>query len=182
MRLVHGALAFALLVGAGCGEDDDPAAGDTGASQPTESVAATAVPTVEASDAEAVVFTVTQADDGCTISGPDTVPADETYFVVVENPTEEFLDLYVSLLADGHTYQEFVELQEAPGKLFPRPSYIEYATYERAATTEFNETADLSDDESGYAFSSEPGPHAVYTWISRTEGFWLCGTFEAVAP
>ena len=63
------------------------------------------------SDAEAVVFTVTQADDGCTISGPDTVPADETYFVVVENPTEEFLDLYVSLLADGHTYQEFVELQ-----------------------------------------------------------------------
>ena len=41
---------------------------------------------------------------------------------------------------------------------------------------------DFTDDESGYAFSSEPGPHAVYTWISRTEGFWLCGTFEAVAP
>jgi hypothetical protein len=86
VRLAHGALAFALLVGAGCGGDDDPASSDTGTSQPTESVATTAVPTAEASDAEAVVFTVTQTDSGCTISGPDTVPADETYFVVVEDP------------------------------------------------------------------------------------------------
>ena len=182
MRLAHGAVAFALLVGAGCGGDDDPGSSDAGNSQPTESVAATPAPTAEVSNAEAVVFKVTQADDGCTITGPDTVPADEAYFVVVENPTDEFLDLYVSLLADGHTYQDFVDLQEAPGKFFPQPSFIVYANYERSATNEFNETADLADYESGYAFSSEPGPHAVYTWISRTEGFGSVERSKAVSP
>ncbi len=181
MRVVHGAVALALLVAAGCG-DDDAGSGDAGQSQPTESVAATPAPSAEVSDTEAVVFTVTQAADGCTLTGPDSVRAGETYFVVLENTTEEFLDLYVSLLADGHTYEEMVELQPAPGVYFPKPSWVEYANYERAAANEFDETADLASDASGWAFSSEPGPHAVYTGINRTDSLWLCGTFEAASP
>jgi len=179
MRIAHCAVVLALFATVSCGGDDDSSSSDAGSTQPTESVATTEVEPAEARGAGGVVFSVTQADDGCTLTGPDTVPAGATYFVVVANPSEDRVDLYVSLLADGHTYQEFADLQEAPGKIFPKPSYIVYASSKPEAATEFNETADLAEDESGYAYSSEPGPHAVYTWISTTDAFWLCGSFEA---
>jgi hypothetical protein len=162
----------ALVACAGCGGDDDSGSGGTGAPPPTDS----GTPTEESADR--AVLTLTQADDGCTLTGPTEVPAGEIYYFVVENPTDLSVTQYVSLLADGHTFQEFVDLQPAPGEFFPKPSYIVYASSETEATREFNDTAELAEDEVGFAYSSEPGPHAVYTWTSE-DGFWICGSFDA---
>ena len=124
------------------------------------------------------MFTLTQADDGCSLAGPSEATAGETYYFVVKNPTDLFVTPYVSLLDDGHTFDEFVGLQPAPGEFFPKPSFVVYAFDELEAAREFNETADLAEDELGFAYSSDPGPHAVYAGTSE-DGLWICGSFEA---
>lgn len=162
MRFMWCAALAALLVSAGCGSD--------GGSEPGD-------PDVEA--VNGAVFTLTQEDDGCTLTGPTEVAAGETYYVAFKNPTDMSATVYVSLLDDGATFEEFVALQPAPGVYFPRPPYIVYATSDPEAAGEFNQAAELADDEVGLAYSSQLGPHAVYTWISEEDALWICGSFEA---
>ena len=169
------AVLFACFV-AGCADDGKSADESAGAETPSEETVQTQV---DETSIDGATFTATQEDDGCTLTGPSEVPAGETYLVVAKDLTDgSFNNLYVSLLADGHTYEEFVALQPSPGEYFPKPAFIVYATADHEAAFEFSSAAALADDEAGYAYVSEPGPHAVYT-AARGNQLWICGTFDA---
>ena len=149
MRVVNRVFVVVLLATAGCGGADT---------------------------AEGDIFTVTQADDGCTVSGPTEVPAGQTYYFIVKNPTALGTDLYVSRLTDGKTFQDIVEPQTYPGEYYPKPSWVVYAKGEYALAREFKSATEVDDDDRVEAFSVEPGPHAIYTYTGGS--LWFCGPLQ----
>jgi hypothetical protein len=179
MRYPKRLLLVVLFVAAGCegadtsegGIDSQPAPVDTAAD------AGTAVSTDTTSD-EVDIFTVTQAEEGCVVSGPAEVPANETYYFIVKNPAEPYADLnlYVSRLTDGKTFQDLIEPQTYPGEYYPKPSWVVYAKRETAQAEEFSLATELADDEQAFAFTVEPGPHVIYTYTGGA--LWFCAPFQ----
>ncbi len=172
MRRSYRSLFIVMLVASGCGGGDTPELDNEARSAPAEVVAeAPAEP--EPTDQEMDLFTVTQAEAGCDVSGPTEVPADQTHDFIVKNPTKSSVELYVSRLTEGRTLQDLLEPQSFPGEYYPKPAWFIYAKSEPAQAFEFSSGRDLADDESAWAFSVEPGPHVVYTWTGGR--LWFCG-------
>jgi hypothetical protein len=170
-------LLVVLLVAAGCGGADTSEGGTNSQPAPADTVAdaGTAVSTDTTID-EVDIFTVTQAEDGCTVSGPTEVPAGQIYYFIVKNPYPLRADLYVSRLTDGKTFPDLLEPQTSPGAYYPKPSWVVYAKSEPVQAREFSRATELADDERVEAFSVDPGPHAIYTSIGQK--LWFCAPLQ----
>ncbi len=164
-----------FLAAAACG-GSDTSEGDRSAQTPPAEAVADLEPPDTTSD-EVDIFTVTQAEDGCTVLGPAEVPAGQTYYFIVKNPYPLKADLYVSRLTDGKTFPDLLEPQRSPGAYYPKPSWVVYAKSEPEQAREFSGATVLADDERVEAFSVDPGPHAIYTYIGQK--LWFCAPFQA---
>ncbi len=163
-----------FLTAAGCG-GSDTSEGDLNAQTPPVEAVADAE-SLDPTSGEVDIFTVTQAEDGCAVSGPTEVPAGQTYYFIVKNPSPLPADLYVSRLTDGKTFSDLLEPQTSPGAYYPKPSWVVYAKSEPVQAREFTRGSELADDERVEAFSVDPGLHAIYTYIGQK--LWFCAPFE----
>jgi hypothetical protein len=115
-------------------------------------------------------WSVAFAGSECSIDLPDSVPPGDYTFVLTNTSDRTSLPVYVAALGAGHTYDDFAALQSAAGAYFPLPEWAEYALR--------NFDVSESDPASGqrrFAYTLEPGEHAVYLWASRPAALWLCG-------
>jgi hypothetical protein len=179
MRVLWGAALGLLVAGVGCGGSSESSSESGDSMQSDRSAAATAPVSPEAEGDGVVRITATYSGHGCALEGPSEVPAEATYYVVVKNPTEEFMAVTVGRLREGHTYQDLLDEQGSPGVVFTPSvgSGEKEPPMPPEAAREFNETAGLADDEFGYAYSSEPGTHVVSLMDIGVTELWFCGTF-----
>ena len=173
-------LLVVLVAAAGCGGSDAPESDLDTQAPPVEVAADAETPaSPDSTSDEMDIFTVTQAGDGCAVSGPTEVRADQVYYFILKDPSESARSLYVGRLTEGKTFQDLLEPQTSPGDPYPSPSWLIHAEPDGFAMVEFSETADLSDDERAYAFSVEPGPHAIFTHSGELGELWFCAPFQA---
>ncbi|TET35287.1 MAG: hypothetical protein E3J69_05380 [Anaerolineales bacterium] len=59
----------------------------------------------------------------CRYTGPNELPMGEQKFVY-RNLSEEELDLWVGRFIDGHTFQEYLDMQGEPGEYYDPPSWL----------------------------------------------------------
>ena len=124
---------------AGCGGADTSESDLDAQTPPAEAVADAETPvSPDTTSDEVEIFTATQAEDGCTVSGPTEVPAGQTYYFIVKNPYPLQADLYVSRLTDGKTFPDLLEPQTSPGAYYPKPSWVVYAKSEPVQAREFS--------------------------------------------
>ncbi|MCK4516777.1 MAG: hypothetical protein KAU31_16060 [Spirochaetaceae bacterium] len=99
--------------------------------------------------------------------GPNELAAG-TYSFVFRNLSEDKIDLYISTLSDGKTYQNLVELQREPGEYWPKPEWV---THDR----EVGITDIRADGSELHIFMlTREGRHAIYLGRNHPFGLWLC--------
>lgn len=109
----------------------------------------------------------------CTVSGPTSVPTGEHYFVV-DSPRYFGLDLYVSMLVDGHTYQDLLDPQTEPGRYYPKPSWVVYATKVDGPPS----GRILADDETEYQYTLDQPEHLHAIYLGSPGTLWFCSPLE----
>ena len=67
--------------------------------------------------------TVTFEGDGCSYSGPTELRTGD-HSIVFKDLSDQNQDLWADRIRDGHTYQDYLDLQSEPGKYFPKPSWV----------------------------------------------------------
>jgi hypothetical protein len=170
MRSLLVVLLVVVMVAAGCSGDDDDAATTTSpGSDDVGSPTSAPLATVTGAD-----FEVLFAGDGCTHTVPSSVPAGEYTFVLTDT-SERSAEMYVRGIADGHTYEEAIDLQNqagGPGVYYPQPEWI-IATLADLDAPALN----LEDNQTQYDHILEPGPYLTDLDAGSGE-LWFCGSFE----
>ena len=168
-------ITVALLVGCGPAE---PAA--TATPQPLSLASLlTPVATEPASgsagaEAEPVVpvLEVTFDGSGCTVEGPAELPTGK-HAVSLRDLSGQHQLLYVSLLLEGKTYQDLLDLQSEPGVNFPKPDFVVHGWHIGRKQT--------PDGAVIHTFVlSEAGEHAIYLGTANPATLWLCAPLKVV--
>jgi hypothetical protein len=110
----------------------------------------------------------------CTVSGPTELPVGEHPFVL-KDLSERKVKLYVTRLTDGHTFQDWLDMQSEPGEYFDRPYWVVGI---RKIGTEWNES------KGGEVFTyylDKEGDYSISIgtiWDSL--GSWFCAPLKVV--
>ena len=107
----------------------------------------------------------------CTVSGPTELPTGDHKFVL-KDLSEQNQVLYVSLLLDGKTYQDLLDLQSEPGEYYPKPSWVVHTKggMRRNAKGEHVWT---------YSLDIE-GEHAIYLGSAFPHSLWFCAPLKVI--
>ena len=103
---------------------------------------------------------------------PSTIPAGEHSFLLTDTSDRARTEMWVRYLADGHTYQDAVDLlNEAggPGTYIPRPDFVRHVPMTRPQSSP-------SDNQLQYDHALEPGPHLFV--VGDDDAVWFCGSFD----
>ncbi len=176
MRFPLGLVLAAGLAVTACGSsggDDPPSATEattTVTAEPTStSTTADTAAATEPSNITDVIF------DGetCTVSGPTSVSTGQHYFVL-NDLSDLYVGLYVSMLVDDHRFQDLLDLQPAPGVYFPKPSWVIYAT------KAYNEPSGraLTEDETEQEYTLDQSEHEHAIYVGPDDGLWFCSALE----
>jgi hypothetical protein len=118
---------------------------------------------------------VTFDGETCTVIGPSQVPSGETFFIL-EDQNDLGASLYVSVLHDGYTFQDMVDLSDAaggPGSYYPKPIWVEN---QRVIFASPPEELVIAENETYVGFFLKAGPNSVYVYANR--GLWFCGPLD----
>ena len=127
------------------------------------------IPTQTAEPLE-ITFDVTFDEyHNCIISGPSEVPIGD-YLISLTDQSGLKVDLAVTHLIDGHTYQDLLNLQNAPGEPFIKVYWMSHPRYFTRDHKVWNYTLD------------EAGPHVILILKHMFEGIWICDPFRVVDP
>ena len=164
-------LVLSFAVGS-CGSSEQPEATST-STLPTTTIAAapTTTPTTPAprgTSAPGDIIDITFDGSRCTYSGTTVVPTGVHSFVVKDLTGEPPADMRTMAIADGHTYQDLLDLQGEPGEYVPLPEWAEWPL-----TTYQPVDRELADNESANQLILEPGEHGIT--IRTDDGLWFCG-------
>ncbi len=106
------------------------------------------------------------------MSGPTELPVGEHQFIL-KNLSGQTVDLWVSHLLDGKTFQDMLDLQSEPGEYVPPPSWVVLAI---KRGTEWNE----SKGEKVYTFLVEEGENVIDIGINYPASLWLCAPLKVI--
>ncbi len=174
MRSSLGLVLAAGLAVAACessGEVDPPPAVES-TTTVTTGATSTSPDTAAASELPNVTNVVFDGET-CTVSGPTSVSAGQHYFVM-SDLSDLYVELYVSTLLDGHTFQDLLDLQPEPGIYYPKPSWVVYAT--KAYGEPSGRTLAAGEIEQEYTLDQSGHEHAIY--VGPSNGLWFCSALE----
>jgi hypothetical protein len=100
----------------------------------------------------------------CTVVGPTEVPTGE-YLFLLNNQSDRKVDIAVTLLIDGHTYQDLLDLQSETGVPFVKVYWMSQPYYYTKDHQVWN-----------YSFD-ETGEHVILILQHVFEGAWICDPF-----
>ena len=124
-------------------------------------------PTASPAPAQRPLIEITYDGTGCTVTGSDEVPTGRQTFLL-NDLTKENVTLYVSILLEGHTYQDVLDPQSEPGVYYQKPSWVVYAVRRPPEW-------DGPVDGELHAFTlSEAGEYAIYVGSSIPSSLWFC--------
>ena len=107
----------------------------------------------------------------CTVSGPTELPTGDHKFVL-KDLSEQNQVLYVSLLLDGKTYQDLLDLQSEPGEYYPKPRWSVHTTGGMRRNAK---------GENVYTFSLDiEGEHAIYLGSAFPHSLWFCAPLKVI--
>jgi hypothetical protein len=162
-------------------------AGCATTAQETPSPERTPIPTSMPSDTSKPTSTplpldeaieVTFDGDECTVAGPTELPSGEHNFIL-KYPSEGRVDLWMSFLQDGKTYQDLLDMQSEPGEYFQEPSWV---LWDPRILRGWNESVD------GEVFTfmlNKVGEHVIYVGTYSPGAIWFCAPMvvtEASSP
>ena len=145
----------------------------TGCSTVEESTPAPMISTTPSPLSAEISFEVTYDGKGCVVSGPAEVAAGNYQFIL-KNHTDEKIDLWVSILKDGKTYQDLLDRQGDPGKFMRKPGW---AKHDPKIYQGWNE--ELGGDEITLMLF-EVGEHAIYVGPLNKDSLWFCAPLIVV--
>jgi len=159
IRLLFGCLLLALLAGCATSAQETPTPEPTPipTSIPTNTPKPTATPL-------ALVEAIEVTFDGneCIVTGPTELPVGE-YDFILKDLSEENVRLWVSLLLDGKTFQDLVDLHEwESGVHWDKPSWVKRADMIRRGDQVFT-----------FILKKE-GEYAIYLGTSQPFMIWFC--------
>lgn len=164
IRLLFGCLLLALLASCATTAQETPSPEPTpiptSIATDTPKPTATPLPLVEAIE-------VTFDGSECVVTGPTELPMGE-YDFILKDLSEENVDLWVSLLRDGKTFQDLLDRQSEPGEYLPKPSWV---LHDSSIRRGWNESVD------GEVFTfmlNKEGEHAIYIGGYSPETLWFC--------
>lgn len=108
----------------------------------------------------------------CGSNGPSTVAAGEHSFLLIDRSDRPRTEMWVAYLAEGHTYEELLELQDeagGPGSDGVRPAFV-------MSTAMVAPPSSPADGQTLYLHELEPGAHAFV--VGGSDAQWICGSFE----
>lgn len=119
-------------------------------------------------------LTVKFERNNITYSGPAELPLGDHIFVLKDMSRKDQV-LYISLLLDGKTLQDMIDLQSAPGVYYPKPSWV--------ISIEKQKVKKIAEGETAYTFSlNEDGVHAIYTYSPSASSLWFGSSFKVIKP
>ena len=146
-----------------------PASGPSLAQPALPSTQTMALPTLAAEPNE-ITFEVTfDKNHNCNILGPSVVPTGD-YLLSLYDQSELKIDLAVTHLIDGHSYQDLLNMQNRPGEPFLKVYWMSQPRYYTKDHLVWNYSLD------------EAGEHVVLILKHVFEGIWICDPFQVVDP
>ena len=119
-------------------------------------------------------LTVTFERNNITYSGPDELQPGDHIFVLKDMSRKDQV-LYISLLIDGKTLQDMIDLQSAPGVYYPKPSWV--------ISLEKQKVKKIAEGVTAYTFSlNEEGVYAIYTYSPSTSSLWFGSSLKVIKP
>lgn len=103
----------------------------------------------------------------CVVIGPSELPVGKNSFIL-KDLSDKKVDIWVSLLSDGKTFQDLVDQQNEPGEYFPKPDWVHHTSFIRGGWNDLVEGAVFT-----FIFTNE-GEHAIYVGGYRPETLWFC--------
>jgi ABC-type transport system substrate-binding protein len=163
-RLLFGCLLLGLLAGCATAAQETPAPERTPI--PTSMPTDTSEPAATPPPLDAAIE-VTFDGNECTVAGPAELPRGE-YNVILKYPSEGRVDLWMSFLQDGRTYQDLLDMQSEPGEYFQEPNWV---LWDPRILRGWNESVD------GEIFTfmlNKVGEHVIYVGNYSPGAIWFC--------
>jgi hypothetical protein len=108
----------------------------------------------------------------CAMSRPAELPTGE-HVVAYNDLSGKNLILYIRYLADGHTFQDLLDLQSEPGVSSLRPSWL----MDIGAATEWKR---LAGGWEVYTFPFDQEAEHTILVFGDPGGLWWCGSFQVI--
>jgi hypothetical protein len=106
-------------------------------------------------------------DENCIVTGPNKILTGDHLFSL-NNQSERKVDIAVTHLIDGHTYQDLLYLQEAYGEPFVKVYWMSQPYY-------------FTRDHKVWHYSlDEAGEHAILLLEHVHVGIWICQPIQVV--
>jgi hypothetical protein len=116
-----------------------------------------------------ITFEVTFGEDeNCIVTGPSEVSTGE-YLFQLNNQSDRKIDIAVTHLIEGHTYQDLLDLQKSYGEPFVKVYWMSQPYYFTRDHIVWHYTLD------------EPGEHAILLLQHVYVGMWICQPIQVVA-
>lgn len=136
--------------------------------EPTLPPAQTSEPPTPLPEPTEIKFEVTfDKNHNCIVSGLKEVPLGDYQFVL-NNLSGLQVDVAVTHLIDGHTYQDLLDLQSAYGEPFVKVYWMSQPYYFTKDHKVWNYTFD------------EAGEHVILILKHVFEGIWICDPFQVI--
>jgi len=115
-----------------------------------------------------ITFEVTfDENENCIVAGPTEVTTGE-YLFLLNNQSGRKVDIAITHLIDGHTYQDLLDLQEGYGQPFVKVYWMSQPNY-------------FTRDHKVWHYSlDEAGEHAILLLQHVFEGIWICQPIQVV--
>ncbi len=117
-----------------------------------------------------ITFEVTfDEDENCIVTGPNEIPTGD-YLFSLNNQSNRKVDIAVTHLIDGHTYQDLLNLQDGYGEPFVKVYWMSQPYYFTRDLKVWNYSLD------------EAGEHAILLLQHVHVGIWICQPIQVVEP
>ena len=159
----------ALLLTA-CSDAPEPAE-TTATTTTAEATTSTTIP----ASLEETVFEVAFDGKTCTVIGPTQVPEGVYSFFLTDSSSFGVIDPGAIRAGDGHSYEDLVALQAAPGETFSFPPWASLAMFSFAPMPR-----DLADNEVRLVLDA--GEYGIAVVRPSPEGKWFCAGISVTDP
>ena len=128
----------------------------------------TSIPPTPTPQPVEIIFEVTFDENyNCVVSGPTEVSIGE-YLLRLNNQSDRKVDIAVTHLIDGHTFQDLHGLQSEHGEPFVKVYWMSQPNYYTRDHKVWHYTFD------------EPGEHAIMILQHVHVGMWICESFQVI--
>ena len=109
----------------------------------------------------------------CTVLGPTELPTGK-YSFVLKDLSKINVNLYVSRLTDGKTYQDLLDGQSEPGEYYPKPDWVVHAIEPGSAWSK------PDGGEVHTYFLTREGEYAIYLGTDVPPSLWFCAPLRVI--